>query len=273
MIGRPVAKPSVSTAASVVPTAEVATANARAKLKEAEDQAAAAQFRMGGLADNGLFAQEEPPQTGEGGQEGKALARSRDTEPDPLSIEARNPENLAPVLNPRPNARSQWQRRMVMREVRRRGRLTKEQQLVRTERTSLSKSHFFKTSMKKLAPLARQIAGKPIDEAILQMRFSKKKAAIDVRKHLIQARDEAVVARGMGLGLSAPGADHSLITPNPSSAAQTDPEPSTRSISDSLPAVSRTHPLPPPWLTKIPQNPTRLAIRPIQRISTSPKHG
>ena len=53
--------------------------------------------------------------------------------------------------------------------------------------------------MKKLAPLARQIAGKSIEEAILQMRFSPKKAARDVKQHLITARNEAIVARGMGL--------------------------------------------------------------------------
>lgn len=53
--------------------------------------------------------------------------------------------------------------------------------------------------MKKLGPLARQIAGKNIDDAILQMRFSKKKAAKDVKEFLEQAKNEAVVIRGMGL--------------------------------------------------------------------------
>ena len=54
--------------------------------------------------------------------------------------------------------------------------------------------------MKKLGPLARQIAGKPIEDAIVQMRFSKKKAAAVVLRHLEFARDEAIVSRGMGLG-------------------------------------------------------------------------
>lgn len=72
---------------------------------------------------------------------------------------------------------------------------------MRTERVSLAKSPFIKTSIKKLYPLARQIAGKPIEEAIVQMRFSKKKAAVDVKKHLEYARDEAIVKRGMGLGV------------------------------------------------------------------------
>jgi len=72
---------------------------------------------------------------------------------------------------------------------------------MRTEPVSLAKSPFIKTSIKKLYPMARQIAGKPIEEAIVQMRFSKKKAAVDVKKHLEYARDEAMVKRGMGLGV------------------------------------------------------------------------
>ena len=78
---------------------------------------------------------------------------------------------------------------------------------MRTERESLSKSPFFETSIKKLYPLARQIAGKPIEEAIVQMRFSKKKAAKEVKKHLEYARNEAIVKRGMGLGGVKAGAE------------------------------------------------------------------
>ncbi len=89
---------------------------------------------------------------------------------------------------------------MVIRSIRGRDRLSKTEKILRTERSSLSKSHFLKTSVKKLGPLARQIAGKPIDAAIVQMRFSKKLAAREVQKHLEQARDEAIVRRGMGLG-------------------------------------------------------------------------
>lgn len=54
--------------------------------------------------------------------------------------------------------------------------------------------------MKKLFPLARQIVGKPVEEAMVQMRFSRKKAAREVLRHLEYARDGAVVGRGMGLG-------------------------------------------------------------------------
>ena len=118
----------------------------------------------------------------------------------PIDVKIRDFNNLGRVLDPKPIARQQWQRRMVMRSVRRRGRLTRKETILRTERTSLSKSHFFKTSVKKLTPLARQIAGKDIDDAILQMRFSKKKAARDIYFHLKHAKNEAIVRRGMGLG-------------------------------------------------------------------------
>lgn len=78
--------------------------------------------------------------------------------------------------------------------------MSKTVKIARTERFSLSKSQMLKTSVKKLGPLARQIAGKPIEEAIVQMRFSTKKAAADVKKLLEYARDEATVRKGMGLG-------------------------------------------------------------------------
>ena len=48
--------------------------------------------------------------------------------------------------------------------------------------------------------LSRQIAGKPVDEAILQMQWSKKKMAAEVKYYLEEARDLAIAQRGMGLG-------------------------------------------------------------------------
>ena len=93
---------------------------------------------------------------------------------------------------------------MVIRSIRKGGRYTKTEMIKRSERESLSKSAMLRTSVKKLMPLARQIAGKTVDDALLQMRFSKKKAAVAVRKHLEYARDEAIVTRGMGLGLPSP---------------------------------------------------------------------
>lgn len=88
--------------------------------------------------------------------------------------------------------------------------MTKTVKIARTERSSLSKSHMLKTSVKKLGPLARQIAGKSIEDAIVQMRFSKKKAAADVKKLLEYARDEAIVKRGMGLGQVKPTEERKL---------------------------------------------------------------
>ncbi|KAI9860474.1 MAG: 54S ribosomal protein L22, mitochondrial [Trichoglossum hirsutum] len=108
--------------------------------------------------------------------------------------------NADAVLNPQPEQRRRWERKMVIRSLRSRGRLSKITQRKRTEREILSKSHFFKTSVKKLGPLARQIAGKTVDDAIVQMRFSKKKAAKEVLEQLEHARNEAIVRRGMGLG-------------------------------------------------------------------------
>ncbi|KAL8727482.1 MAG: hypothetical protein Q9166_006006 [cf. Caloplaca sp. 2 TL-2023] len=117
-------------------------------------------------------------------------------------VSPRDPTVLAAALDPNPEARRRWQRNQIIRNIRNRGQLTKAQRLARTERESLCKSPFFTTSVKKLMPLARQIAGKPIEEAIVQMRFSKKKVARDVKKHLEYARDKAIVERGMGLGVA-----------------------------------------------------------------------
>jgi len=90
---------------------------------------------------------------------------------------------------------------MVIKAIQRRGRLSRTQVIKRTEREYSMKSDLWKTSVKKLGPLARQIAGKPIDEAIVQMQYSKKKAAEEIHDYLIEARDRAVVERGMGLGV------------------------------------------------------------------------
>lgn len=70
-------------------------------------------------------------------------------------------------------------------------------QIYQTERSHTAKSHWIKTSVKKLAPLARQIAGMNLNDAIVQMRFSPKKASTDIMNLLGQARMEAMVRRGM----------------------------------------------------------------------------
>ncbi|KAK5133506.1 hypothetical protein LTR08_007643 [Meristemomyces frigidus] len=116
----------------------------------------------------------------------------------------RDPQNMLRVLDPDPNARERWERKKVIQMVRKGGRLSKQQVIKRTEREHLIRSHNIKTSIKKLGMVARQIQGKTIEDAITQMRFSKKKVAQDVLKQLEFARDEAVVMRGMGLGSASP---------------------------------------------------------------------
>ncbi|KAI9716964.1 MAG: 54S ribosomal protein L22, mitochondrial [Chrysothrix sp. TS-e1954] len=112
----------------------------------------------------------------------------------------RNPISMATKLDPQPTKRRAWERKMVIMEVRKRGRISKEERIRRTERALTARSDFLRTSIKKLQPLANQIAGKSIEDAIVQMRFSKKGAAVEVKRHLEEARLKAIVERGMGLG-------------------------------------------------------------------------
>jgi len=125
------------------------------------------------------------------------VASDDDAEPNKLT---RDPRTTLSITDPNPNARERFERKKVIQMVRKGGRLTKEEFVKRTEREHLTKSHNLKTSVKKLGALARQIQGKRIEDAISQMRFSKKKVAAEVLKQLEFARDEAVVMRGMGLG-------------------------------------------------------------------------
>ncbi|PQE04700.1 mitochondrial large ribosomal subunit protein [Rutstroemia sp. NJR-2017a BBW] len=144
--------------------------------------------QRGDLASSSIFEDEETA-----GEKGK---------PDqPKRAIPRNPYTMAAALDPQPRNRIQWQRRKVIQEVKKRGRLSKTQALKRQERMLLAKSHDFKTSYKKLVPIAKQIAGKTVDDAIIQMRFSRKKVAKDVKEHLEHARNEAIAKRGMGLGV------------------------------------------------------------------------
>lgn len=171
----------------------------RAKVQEQlrqERDVQEASFTPGKLAKSSIFFKHTSDVAQKPVEEKK---KRKDDLPTTKAISSRNSSNMAPVLNPRPVARSRWQRKMVIRHIQRRGRLTKEMQIARTERSHTSASHFFKTSMKKLAPLTRQIAGKSLDEAILQMRFSRKKVAKDVHEHLLEARNQAITAKGMGL--------------------------------------------------------------------------
>ena len=150
--------------------------------------------------------QDDPSQKSTKPETGDLAPSSIFEDADPSAKKAKDgalkhdPKVMAAALDPTPHARKRWQRKMVIRDIRGRGRLSKTEKLLRTERSHVAKSPLYKTSVKKLGPLARQIAGKPLADAMVQMRFSKKKAAKDVLRHLEYARDQAVVTRGMGLG-------------------------------------------------------------------------
>ncbi|KZT12567.1 mitochondrial 50S ribosomal protein L22 [Laetiporus sulphureus 93-53] len=55
----------------------------------------------------------------------------------------------------------------------------------------------FKISHRKLNQLGRQIAGKPIDAAILQMQFSEKRASKRIKSMLAVAKDHATKLKGL----------------------------------------------------------------------------
>ncbi|OOF94655.1 hypothetical protein ASPCADRAFT_50338 [Aspergillus carbonarius ITEM 5010] len=168
-------------------------------------RAAAPLKREGSLSADSIFAEDEtspklsPSGRTPAGRKPAGQTEEGDKDFD-YSVDRRNRDTMHTVLDPNPKARMRWERKMVAREIRRRGRVSPTELIMRTERESLSKSHWFKTSVKKLGPLARQIAGKNIDDAMLQMRLSKKKAAKEVLQHLEHAKNVAVVRSGMGLG-------------------------------------------------------------------------
>ncbi|KAF2635725.1 ribosomal protein L22 [Massarina eburnea CBS 473.64] len=103
-------------------------------------------------------------------------------------------------LDPAPAARRKFETKMAIRDVLKNGRVTKAIKLARTERESVYCSPFLPTSVKKLMRITHLIAGKTVEEALIQLRFSPKRIARDVRKGLMIARDEAIAQRGMGLG-------------------------------------------------------------------------
>ena len=135
--------------------------------------------------------------------EQSAVSAAKETpseaEQDTNPFANRSYENMQMALDPNPKSRNHWLKKKIAHDIRHRGRLSKSEKILRTERQAMIRSHWFETSLKKLGPLARQIAGKNIDEAIVQMQFSKKKAAKDVLGHLEHARNEAITRWGMGL--------------------------------------------------------------------------
>ncbi|KAK0453632.1 mitochondrial 50S ribosomal protein L22 [Armillaria borealis] len=76
----------------------------------------------------------------------------------------------------------------------------KEDSAVQIERKGDSHKYstaVFKISHRKLNMIGRQISGKPIDHAILQMQFSEKRASTRIMNMLATARDHAVRYKGL----------------------------------------------------------------------------
>lgn len=125
---------------------------------------------------------------------------SRKQSTSPLDLSKRSIEGMSRTLDPNPIARKRWQRKKVIEAVKKRYKLSKVEVIKQTERESSHHSDWWFTSTKKLGMLARQISGKTWEEAMVQMRFSKKRHAVPIRIFLDEARNEAIVRRGMGLG-------------------------------------------------------------------------
>ncbi|KAI1455580.1 ribosomal protein L22 [Annulohypoxylon moriforme] len=110
-------------------------------------------------------------------------------------------EHMRRAEDPDPRWRIRFLKKKVRQMVRDADKpLTKAQRIKLTEKEHTSTSDVLATSTKRLMFLSRQIVGKTVDDAITQMRFSKKKMAREVRWQLELARDEAIAKRGMGLG-------------------------------------------------------------------------
>lgn len=128
-----------------------------------------------------------------------AALRRRYNEREKKIEERRQADLHSLTLDPVPRARRRFERKMVIKSLEKR-RVGKAVQIARTERESVYKSQEFPTSVKKMMRLTRLVAGKTVEEALIQLRFSKKRVARDLVKALQIARDEAIAARGMGLG-------------------------------------------------------------------------
>ncbi|TLS28464.1 hypothetical protein PpBr36_02100 [Pyricularia pennisetigena] len=112
-------------------------------------------------------------------------------------------EAMCRSTDPDPRGDMRFTRKMVTRYVSRaldpEGRETKAERLARTERTLTYRGPVWRLAPKKHVKLARQIAGRTVDDAMIQMRFSKKKYARDIGITLDAAKDEAAVVAGMGI--------------------------------------------------------------------------
>ncbi|KAI1475502.1 ribosomal protein L22 [Daldinia eschscholtzii] len=137
----------------------------------------------------------------ENAQKEEAPAAPQDKQVPRLGAGTKVKEHMERAENPDPRWRVRYLKKKVMQMVRDSDKpLTREQRIRLTEKEHTSASESLPTSTKKLMFLSRQIAGKTVDDAITQMRFSKKKMAREVRYQLEEARDSAIAAHGMGLG-------------------------------------------------------------------------
>ncbi|KAL0930234.1 mitochondrial 54S ribosomal protein uL22m [Colletotrichum truncatum] len=132
-----------------------------------------------------------------------AVAESRRGARSDAQASVKTAETMAYRVDPDPRSRLRWERKKVIQMVRRNGRVSRSERIAQTEKELSHKSPFLETSVKKLVHLARQIQGKTLDDALLQMTYSKKKMATEVKYQLEEARDLAIVSRGMGLGRTA----------------------------------------------------------------------
>ncbi|KAI1428697.1 ribosomal protein L22/L17 [Xylaria sp. FL1777] len=131
---------------------------------------------------------------------GSENAQKKHTTASPIAS-SKMREHMELALDPDPRWRVRYQRRKIMQMVRANGQLSKKEHIKLTEKDHRSTSLDLPTSTKKLVHLSHQIVGKTVDDAITQMRYSKKKMAKEVRYQLELARDEAITRRGMGLGV------------------------------------------------------------------------
>lgn len=118
-----------------------------------------------------------------------------------------NKDHMIRAVDPDPRSRVRWERKMVIRKLHRGtdpwSVEPKAERIARTERKHVFKTGLLPTSVKKLVHLSRQIRGKTVSEALVQMQFSKKKMAREVKNELLRAEAQAIVTRGMGLGKAA----------------------------------------------------------------------
>ncbi|KAI1271215.1 ribosomal protein L22/L17 [Xylaria sp. FL0933] len=130
----------------------------------------------------------------------EARKKQKETKPAATYAYSKMKEHMERALDPDPRWRVRYQRKKIMQMVRANGQLSRKEQIKRSEKELTSTSSILPTSTKKLVHLSHQIVGKTVEDAITQMRYSKKKMAREVRWQLEAARDEAIAQRGMGLG-------------------------------------------------------------------------